>query len=94
MSPPASGTLKKTYSLPARGSTTDFLSYDLAEGSYFISAASRMPAASFLANFVVRKENKVETAISIGSLASGSFPVDVALQNAGYNSVEGSLYIQ
>ena len=81
----------KTYYVAKGGSVTDTLYYDLTEGNYQLSATSQQPTASNQASFLVRKENKVEIAVSAGAQTNELIPVTVNLTNLGYNEVSGSM---
>jgi hypothetical protein len=81
----------KTYFIAKGNSVTDSLYFDLTEGSYQLSANCMQPAASAQANFLVRKENKVEMTIAAGSPTNKIIPVTVNLVNIGYNELVGSI---
>ncbi|MFH1701796.1 MAG: PKD domain-containing protein [Nitrospirota bacterium] len=83
----------KTYYIKAGSSTTDTLYYDLKEGSYQLSAISQQPAVSAMVDFSVRKENEVETSISLGAQTGEIIPATVNLTNVGYNNIEVSVQL-
>ncbi|MGB9715959.1 MAG: PKD domain-containing protein [Thermodesulfovibrionales bacterium] len=81
----------KTYYIEKGKSITDTLYYDLTEGDYQLIANCQLPASNAQANFLVRKENKVEMMVSTGSQTNGFIPVTVNLSNNGYNDINGSI---
>jgi hypothetical protein len=83
----------KTYYIKAGSSTTDTLYFDLTEGNYQLSANCQLPVTNTQANFSVRKENKVEMSISVGTQTNELIPVTVNLSNIGYNEVSGSIQL-
>ena len=88
---PGAAQQSKTYSLPAGGSATDTLYFNLTEGDYQISATSQRPDASTQANLSVRKENQVQMGVSLGAQTGGLVPVNVNLTNLGFNEISGSV---
>jgi hypothetical protein len=81
----------KTYYVPKGGNVTDTLYYDLTEGEYQLTANSQLPTASAEASFSVRKENKVDMVVSLGTQTNELIPVTMNLANKGYNSIGGSI---
>ena len=88
---PGAAQQSKTYSLPAGGSATDTLYFNLTEGDYQISAASQKPDASTQANLSVRKENQVQMGVSLGTQTDGLVPVNINLTNGGFNEINGTV---
>ena len=88
---PGAAQQSKTYSLPAGGSTTDTLYFNLIEGDYQITATSQKPDASAQASLSVRKENQVQMGVSLGTQTDGLVPVSVNLTNGGFNEINGSV---
>lgn len=84
----------KTYYLPKGGSVTDTLNYDLAEGSYQISAVSALPQVFAQSTFSVAKDNKISMTNTVGNQGtSGLIPVTVTVTNIGYNDINGSVQL-
>jgi sugar lactone lactonase YvrE len=81
----------KTYCLAAGANASDILYFNLVEGNYQITANSDQPTVSAQGNFSVRKENKVEMTASLGAQSEGMIPINVNLNNIGFNSVDGIL---
>ena len=88
---PGAAQQSKTYSLPAGGSATDILYFNLTEGDYQISATSQKPDASTQANLSVRKENQVQMGVSLGTQTDGLVPVNINLTNGGFNEINGTV---
>jgi len=72
-----------TYYIPSGGNITDWLSFDLTEGDYQLSASSQLPNASAQATFSVRKENKAGLTATVGAQTDEVLPVTVNLANLG-----------
>ncbi len=83
----------RSYFLPKGGNTADTLSYDFTEGGYQLSAAGQLPTAAASTTFQVRKENRVDLALSTGGQTSETLPVTTTLTNFGYNNIEGSVQL-
>jgi sugar lactone lactonase YvrE len=84
----------RSYYLPAGGSLTDTLSYDLTAGNYQVSAVSSQPSASAQASFSVLKENVVAMTTAAGSQGTnGLIPVTMTLTNSGYNEINGAVQL-
>jgi sugar lactone lactonase YvrE len=81
----------RTYFVPAGGSITDALYYELLEGDYTISANTQKPDASLQTDFSVRKGKKAEIALSVSAPEGGLAPVTVDVTNAGYETINGSV---
>jgi hypothetical protein len=84
----------RTYYIPAGGSITDTLYYDLEKGDYIVSASAHQPNASAEALFSVAELNKAELFVSIGAVTEGQIPVAVDATNSGYNPLEGSVLLR
>lgn len=82
----------RSYYLPKGEIATDTLYYDLATGSYQLSAVSYQPNATAQTSLSVVKENNVSMTTSSGSQGvNGSIPVMVDLANNGSNVINGSI---
>ena len=82
----------KSYFIPKSGTATDTLYYNLASGSYHLTASSSLPAASDQATITVAKENVVTMTTAAGNQDSnGLIPVTMNLVNNGYNDIDGTI---
>ncbi len=83
----------KSYYIASGASSADNMSFDLAEGSYQLTATSRLPAVSALSAFQVRKETRADMTLAVGAEAGGAVPVTINLTNLGYNRIDGTLQL-
>lgn len=81
----------KSYFLPKGGSSSDTLTFDLAEGSYQLTASGRLPAMSATTSFSVRKEVKADLQLIVGTQTGTLLPATVNVTNLGYNTIDGTV---
>jgi hypothetical protein len=83
----------KSYFVAKGASRTDTLYFDLTEGSYQITAQSALPSVIVSASFQVRKETKIDLALSTGVQTDDLLPVTLTATNLGFNQIEGSVLL-
>jgi methionine-rich copper-binding protein CopC len=80
-----------TYYIPKGGTATDTLSFDLAEGSYQLTATGQQPALAGTTSFSVRKEVKADLTMTVGAQSGMSLPVTTSVTNLGFSPIEGTI---
>ncbi|NOR53317.1 MAG: hypothetical protein GQ536_04445, partial [Candidatus Aminicenantes bacterium] len=82
----------RAYYLPFNQFVEDSLGFDITEGTYALSWSSLSGSAQAIFN--VKPLEKMEMAAALGAQTEGIFPLNVNLENSGFDDFSGSLSVE